>query len=456
MHRLLARQLKRHFGKEFDTASLDENFQVFLETVANTYDEYDQEKRFIENTLDLNSKELFEANELITQKNKNLHSLLEERSKLLENRIEENEEISSTLKQYKQAMDEALLISKVDLDGIITFVNENLCKTSGYLPEELIGKHESLLYTLQENPQLLDALSSAKDQQRIFKGNFATITKSGSLIYVSATIFPLQSKDGEIVEYMNIFQDITDIEEARIKAEELQRAKSQFLANMSHEIRTPMNGMLGFIQLLARTTLDDKQKRYLEIIQSSTNTLLQVINDVLDFSKIESQKVTLELTQTDLSKVLEGISLLFSHKIDEKSIHFKLTLDSAISSCLSADQHKIKQVVSNLLGNAIKFTPQNGSIELSCTLLEENHLMQKVKIAIQDSGIGIAPERQSSVFEAFSQADSSTTRKYGGTGLGLSISASLIKAMNSEIKLISALNEGSCFFFEISLQKCSF
>ncbi|MBD3824496.1 MAG: PAS domain S-box protein [Epsilonproteobacteria bacterium] len=455
MHRLLTRQLKRHFGKEFDTASLDENFQTFLETVADTYNEYDQEKRFIENTLDLNSKELFEANELITQKNKNLHSLLEERSKLLENRIEENEEISSTLKQYKQAMDEALLISKVDLGGIITFVNENLCKTSGYLPEELIGKHESLLYTLQENPQLLDALSQAKNEKKIFKGNFATITKSGSLIYVSATIFPLQSKDGEIVD-MNIFQDITDIEEARIKAEELQRAKSQFLANMSHEIRTPMNGMLGFIQLLARTTLDDKQKRYLEIIQSSTNTLLQVINDVLDFSKIESQKVTLELTQTDLAKVLEGISLLFSHKIDEKSIRFTLTLDSSISSCLSADQHKIKQVVSNLLGNAIKFTPQNGSIELSCALLEENHLMQRVKIAIQDSGIGIAPERQSTVFEAFSQADSSTTRKYGGTGLGLSISASLIKAMNSEIKLISALNEGSYFFFEISLQKCSF
>lgn len=204
----------------------------------------------MENTLDLNSKELNEANQLIEEKNKNLNKLLEERSKLLANRIEENKEIESTLKQYKLAMDATLLIYKFDLDGIITFVNENLCQTSRYSEEELIGKDYSVISVLKNDSILHEKAIEEIEKNNVYKEKIRILDKATNIHYVNAVIFPLSNKDGEIIEYMVILQDVTDIEESRQKAQELEKAKSKFLANMSHELRTPLNAIIGFSQIL--------------------------------------------------------------------------------------------------------------------------------------------------------------------------------------------------------------
>jgi PAS domain S-box-containing protein len=453
MHRLLHRQLKRHYGKNFEFESLSEEIRQLLENVSQTYDEYDKERRHLENTLDLNSKELFAANELIIQKNKNLSALLDERSKLLENRIEENEEINSTLKQYKQAMDEALLVSKIDLSGAITFVNRNFCEKSGYTQEELIGKSLRSMRHPDNSEEFYQNICDTIQSKQIWKGNFANLSKLGKTYYVSATIFPLLNKDGAIIEFMNILQDITEIQQARKKAEELDRAKSEFLANMSHEIRTPMNGMLGFIQILSRSSLDEKQKKYLSIIKSSTDTLLKVINDVLDFSKIESLNMNIELKRMNPFIELENVAALFSEKMAEKNIDYNADIDEKLNIFIKIDIHKVKQVLSNLIGNAHKFTPNNGHIQLIVKVLEDSPTRQSVKFSVKDSGIGVPKERQERIFEAFAQADNSTTRKYGGTGLGLSISSSLVKLMGSELKINSQEGVGSEFFFQLQLEK---
>jgi PAS domain S-box-containing protein len=210
MHRLLTRQLKRHFGKDFDYDKLDLVMLGFVKNIAQTYDEYDKEQRFMENTVDRNSQELNSAYELIDQKNKNLSKLLDERSKLLENRIEENKEIEVALKQYKQAMDATLLIYKFDKDGVLTFVNENLSRTSGYFEEELIGKTFSALCAENTLKDGFSHILECVHNKELYRDQMTNAQKNGDFYYVNAVIFPLLDKEGNIVEFMGILQDYNE------------------------------------------------------------------------------------------------------------------------------------------------------------------------------------------------------------------------------------------------------
>jgi PAS domain S-box-containing protein len=258
----------------------------------------------------------------------------------------------------------------------------------------------------------------------------------------------------EMTYYLATLTDITELEEARQRAEAAEQSKSEFLANMSHEIRTPMNGIIGFTHLLGRTELNDNQKRQLDVIENSTQTLLGIVNDILDFSKIESGKLELDTLFVNPFTEFEKSFAIFKANADSKKLAYNIAIDPLIGECLEIDPLRVNQVMSNLIGNAIKFTPENGTIDVTVKLLKDLGEKQRLRFSVTDNGIGIPKARQIHIFSAFTQADSSTTRQFGGTGLGLSISASLVSLMGGTLRLESQEEEGSCFFFDLDLKVC--
>ena len=238
----------------------------------------------------------------------------------------------------------------------------------------------------------------------------------------------------------------------REAAEEASRAKGEFLANMSHEIRTPINGMLGMMELLSHTSLDSRQNDFVETLRESGNSLLSIINNILDFSKIEASKMELEATPFCPGDVLEISAAMFAEMAQNKGLELVCSPGLELfQNSYMGDPSRVQQVITNLCGNSIKFTEQ-GHVEISAEILDRNNDQVTVKVAIRDTGIGLDEDVQKQIFNSFSQADSSTTRRYGGTGLGLSICKHLVELMGGEIGVISKKGEGSTFWFTVSLQ----
>ena len=249
-------------------------------------------------------------------------------------------------------------------------------------------------------------------------------------------------------------QTLADLERARADAEAGSRAKSEFLAIMSHEIRTPMNGVLGMADLLMMTRLDDEQKGFVATLQSSGRTLLSVINDILDFSKMEAGQFSLESVEIDLATLCTEACDLLRPQAMEKGVTLALDCPADLPGCLRGDGHRLRQILFNLVGNAVKFTPAGRvDVEVAWQPQAAGHAL--VRLSVRDTGIGIAPDVQARLFQPFSQGDASMTRRFGGTGLGLVIAQRLVRAMGGEIGFVSTPGAGTCFWIELSLPVCA-
>jgi signal transduction histidine kinase/CheY-like chemotaxis protein len=263
----------------------------------------------------------------------------------------------------------------------------------------------------------------------------------------------LKGFQGEVEGYLEVIQDITEVERLRMAAEAENRAKTTFLANMSHEIRTPLNAVIGMTTLGQSASDMERMKYCFSRIESASNHLLGVINDILDMSKIEAAKFELSPVEFHFEKVIQQAVNVAGFRAEEKQLQFTMNIDKMIPQTLIGDDQHLAQVITNLLGNAIKFTSKQGSVSLNAQLLGEEQGLCSIQIEVRDTGIGISPEHQSKLFKPFQQADSGTMRSFGGTGLGLVISKNIVEMMGGKIWVESEAGKGSAFIFTIQMKR---
>jgi PAS domain S-box-containing protein len=338
----------------------------------------------------------------------------------------------------------------LDNDERIRSCNPAFEKLYGYSHDEVIGVKIDTLITTPET------VAEAKEYtRRSLTGTVHAISKrrrkDGSLVDVEISGVPVYLDDQK-AGALAIYHDISELIRARQEAEQANRAKSEFLANMSHEIRTPMNGVIGMLELALDTQLTDEQRDYLQTALQSAETLLTLLNDILDFSKIEAGKLDLETINFDLRNVVEDVAYTLAKRAQDKGLEMACLVHPDLSSDLRGDPGRLRQILVNLVGNAIKFTHQ-GEIVVRAEPVEENGMYAKVHFSVQDTGVGIPRERQAAIFDRFTQADGSTTRKYGGSGLGLAICRQLVEAMGGQIGLESSPGVGSTFWFDVTFAK---
>ena len=515
MHPLLARQLQHTLSGDPSTlasvfvelsrlatssgvspqaAQLLSGFKPFLAGVNEAYKDHDRDLDEKTRSLQLTSIELTHTNNRILNelagRTRAIESLretantlmqtldsdlpplmddnLESLSRLMADLVLQREESQHDLQaalidlaNQKFALDQHAIVSITNVNDEIVYANDKFCEISGFARTELMGQRYQLAPSDLQPRAVFTEMAQVLANGKVWHGELRTRARSGGLHYVNATVVPLRDESGKSTVTIAICTDITEQKQisqelrvAKEEAEAANRSKSEFLANMSHEIRSPMNGVIGMTELALDTDLTPQQREYLEIVKSSSESLLNVVNDILDFSKIEAGKLVFEHIPFNLQKVIDDTLKPLSLRAQEKGIRLVCDLAADVPQALLGDPGRLRQVLVNLIGNAIKFTDR-GDVVLRVRHLDSrraNGTDGGVHFAISDSGIGIPATKLKSIFDAFSQEDGSTTRKYGGTGLGLTISSRLVEALGGRIWVESEVGQGSTFHFSAQFE----
>jgi PAS domain S-box-containing protein len=376
------------------------------------------------------------------------------------NKMLEIEQLTNALDFEIKAISNSVLRVEFDIDQKVINANKNFLKLTNYKAKDFKTLSHSSLIADEEKEQELDEhlwndLRNGISQQGLFK----RLTKNGAVIWVRGSYIPVVNNEGGINRIIQIAYDVTDtiltqeqLIDATFLAKKATVAKDDFLANMSHEIRTPMNAIVGFTELIDATDTSEEQQEYLDSIKSASSNLLTIINDILDFAKIESGQMEFNEIPFYINDALSQTKRMMSTLASDKGLKLQFYTDTDIKHKVLGDEGRLNQVLINLVGNAIKFT-EKGKIEVFTSLLNETDSSYNIGFSIHDTGIGISEDKLLDIFDRFTQAERYTKRKYGGTGLGLSISKKIIMSLNGELDVTSTLGKGSNFSFSIEFPK---
>jgi PAS domain S-box-containing protein len=378
----------------------------------------------------------------------------------IQDRARAQEALCESEERFRTAFEEAPHgMCLTALDGRFLQVNAALCQMLGYSRQELqegawrkLTHPDDMERSRQAVKQLVQDLASSVGLEKRY------LHKNGKAIWVQLKISAVKNADGTLGHFITHVEDITDRKRAEMEmlrameaAREASRAKSEFLANMSHEIRTPLNGVIGMTELVLDTDLTSEQREDLLMAKASADALLTIINDILDFSKIEAGKLDLDLREFNLRYCLDETMKMFGARADQKGLELACDIRPGLPEILVGDPTRVRQVITNLVGNAIKFT-EKGEVLLRVESEAQQGDWGCVRFSVVDTGIGIPVDKQRVIFKAFAQADGSTTRRYGGTGLGLSISSRLVEMMGGRIWVESEVGKGSAFHFTVNFR----
>ena len=387
----------------------------------------------------------------------------------LQGKIEDEKQVKEDLRNQKDLYETLIRTESEMGQGVcitenerIIYVNDAVCSIYGYSRQEILQLKSFLdIVTEEEKPRLLSRLAKRITGEREQSyGETKIMRKDGRVVEVEYTV-----RNINVNGHMQMLSIIRDITEKRQSEEQLHREKQraesaeiakkvgeQFLANMSHEIRTPMNAIIGFTDIIMNTPLTPEQRQYLEAIKMSGDNLLVIINDILDLSRMRSGKIPIEQRGFKLSQIVSMCVELMLPKANEKGIHISSNIDKNIPDDLLGDPTRLNQVLLNLTANALKFTSK-GEVAIKVKLLSEKDKNVELEFAVSDTGIGIPEDKLATIFEAFTQANNDTARKYGGTGLGLAIVKQLAELQGGSVSLTSEEGKGSCFYFRIEYSK---
>jgi len=394
--------------------------------------------------LEKKALELYAANEELRKLNESLEQKIAKRT--LELRISED--------KYRGIIEDMELgLMEVDNNGIIVKAYQRFCDMLGYRPEELEGSDAIELLLPLEYLPTMERQAQERLEGRAGVYEIEIIKKNKERIWVLISGSPIYNLKGEMIGTIGIHYNITpqktleqELAKAKVTAEQAQKAEQQFLANMSHEIRTPMNAVIGMTHLLYETNLSETQKEYIDALRFSADSLMGLISNILDLSKIEAGELEFEEQAFNLQQMLKGLQRTFQFKVKDKPVSVDIAIDERIANLIIGDPNRLNQILTNLLGNASKFTHQ-GTIGVKAFLRQTSKEKYWIEFQVHDTGIGIPSDKLDVIFENFKQADIKVTRKYGGTGLGLTIVKELIEIQGGNINAQSKKDKGSVFKF---------
>lgn len=399
------------------------------------------------------SDKLLQA-KLDTLKAAAIHKDLEEQIKIAYELQHQAEKAFLLEEVVLNARDGIMITSANVSEPQIVYVNRAFSQITGYSSEEVIGKTPRILQGEKTDKYILQKLRKCLEAGKPFKGELLNYGKNGREYWLDISIVPIKNREGVVTHFVAIERDVTnrkkelnELIKAAEDAELANKTKSEFLANMSHELRTPMNGIIGMCQLLSGSNLNTEQQELITTLSKSADNLLGLLNDILDISKVESGDLTLEDVPFDIRSSLNEILTLFTPIAASKSLSFEIKVQDNVPQIIMGDPARLQQILRNLISNALKFT-HHGGINLNLAIAKQGGATE-LYFQVKDTGIGVPEDKLEDIFNKFTQADTSITRKYGGTGLGLAITRELVIMMGGRIGVESTLGFGSIFYFSI-------